>query len=376
MIRFCYLLLFIFLSLTACKQTTGKQGNGGPEKVYSVVYAEGFKVEYGDGYTDVKIRDPWDTVRCLHHYVLVPKTQALPANLPTGATLVRTPLSRIVACTSVHCGLLEMLGITGELVGVCESRYIDVDFVRQGIAAGSIIDLGEASAPDIEQLIELSPDAMITSPLSNGPNGRVEKTGIPQIKCIDYMEPTPLGRAEWIRFHGLFLEKEALADSLFQQTVKAYNDVKALVQKVEKRPSVIAEMKTGPMWYIPGGKSYIANLYRDAGADYSWNDDTHTGSVPMAFEVVLEKSGQADFWLIKYNRPEDMTYDGLKAAYGANVHFAAFKNRHIFGCNTGMVPYYEEMPIHPDYLLKDLVWIFHPELLPGYQPRYYKKMQE
>lgn len=365
--------ILISLLLVSCKQKGNSSQEAKETTTYEVAYATGFTVAQTPEYTRVDIRDPWDTTKYLQHYILIPKDKPVPQNLPDGI-LVRTPLKRVIACTSVHCGLLDLLGIKEELVGVCESRYIDIDFVKQGLANGTITDIGESSAPDIEKLIELSPEAIITSPLSNAPYGRVEKTGIPQIKCVDYMEPTPLGRAEWIRLHALFFGKEAEGDSLFGETVKAYNEVKELVSHIETRPTVVTEMKSGAMWYIPGGESYMAHLLRDAGANYDFPEDTHSGSVPLSFETVLDKWGNADFWLIKYNRPEEISYAGLKNEYSPNAHFAAYKNQNIFVCNTGKVPYYEEMPIRPDYILKDLVRIFHPEVLPEHRLKYYKAM--
>lgn len=341
---------------------------------YQVYYATGYTVNRTSDYTEIKIRDPWDTTRYLQRYVLVGKDKALPVRLPEGI-LIRTPLQRVVVATSVHCGVLELLGVRDLLVGVCESRYIDLDFVKQGVANGKIVDIGEAGAPDVERLIELAPDAMITSPLSNAPYGRVEKTGIPQIKCVDYMEPTPLGRAEWIRFQALFFGKEESADSLFWQTVKAYEEIKALTQQVKERPSVVTEKKYGAVWYLPGGKSYMAHFLEDAGATVGKEIDQQVGSVGWPFETVFEKYGDADFWLIKCNRPRDMSYEDLKKEYAPYSKFAAYKNRRIYTCNTAEVSYYEEVPVHPDYLLKDLVAIFHPELLPEHQLRYYKAME-
>ncbi len=341
---------------------------------YQVYYATGYTVNRTSDYTEIKIRDPWDTTRYLQRYVLVGKDKALPVRLPEGI-LIRTPLQRVVVATSVHCGVLELLGVRDLLVGVCESRYIDLDFVKQGVANGKIVDIGEAGAPDVERLIELAPDAMITSPLSNAPYGRVEKTGIPQIKCVDYMEPTPLGRAEWIRFQALFFGKEESADSLFWQTVKAYEEIKALTQQVKERPSVVTEKKYSAVWYLPGGKSYMAHFLEDAGATVGKEIDQQVGSVGWPFETVFEKYGDADFWLIKYNRPRDMSYEDLKKEYAPYSKFAAYKNRRIYTCNTAEVSYYEEVPVHPDYLLKDLVAIFHPELLPEHQLRYYKAME-
>lgn len=339
-----------------------------------VEYAAGFSVRRTPEYTEVRIRDPWDTTKLLQRYVLVERGKALPAGLPEGV-LVRTPLKRITAATSVHCGWLDMLGIRQEVAGVCESRYIDVPFVQEGLRKGRIADIGEASSPDVERLIELNPDGMITSPLNNAPYGRVEKTGIPQIKCVDYMEPTPLGRAEWIRLLALFFDREALADSLFAETVRAYGEVKALVKEVKERPTVVLEMKYGSVWYVSGGSSYMGSLLKDAGADYCWKDDPRGGSFPLAFETVFEQGGEADYWLIKYNRTREMDYRDLENEYAPYAHFAAWKNRRIFTCNTGVVPYYEEVPIRPDYLLKDLVKIFHPEVLPDYRLRYYRHME-
>lgn len=364
----------IVLLLAACgrKDTSvsGAKGKSG----YRVEYATGFSVHRTAEYTEVEVRDPWDTTKLLQRYVLVPSGRELPAGLPQG-TVVRTPLKRVVAATSVHCGWLDMLGVCEELVGVCESRYIDVPFVQEGLKAGQVIDIGEAAAPDVERLIELGPDGMITSPLSNAPYGRVEKTGILQVKCVDYMEPTPLGRAEWIRFLALFFDREALADSLFRETVKAYEEVKALVRDVKERPTVVMEMKYGAVWYVSGGQSYMGSLLRDAGADYCWKDDTHAGSFPLAFETVFEQGGEADYWLIKYNRAQEISYEGLRSEYAPYANFAAWKNRRIFTCNTGVVPYYEEVPIRPHFLLKDLVKIFHPEVLPDYRCRYFRPME-
>lgn len=371
----CLVVVFVVL-LASCRQKDKPAPDKSAEaQPYQVYYATGYTVNRTSAYTEVGIRDPWDTTRYLQRYVLVGKDKSLPVHLPEGI-LIRTPLQRVVVATSVHCGVLQLLGVSDKLVGVCESRYIDLDFVKQGLANGKITDIGEAAAPDVERLMELDPDAMITSPLSNAPYGRVEKTGIPQIKCVDYMEPIPLGRAEWIRFQALFFGKEEWADSLFWQTVRAYEKIKALTQNIKRRPSVVTEKKYGGVWYLPGGKSYMAHFLEDAGATVGTEGEQQSGSIGLPFETVFEKYGDADFWLIKYNRPQDMNYEDLKREYAPYSKFGAYKNHRIFTCNTAVVPYYEEMPVHPDYLLKDLVAIFHPDILPGHQLRYYKPMEK
>ena len=252
---------------------------------------------------------------------------------------------------------------------------MDTPSIQEGLRAGKIADLGEATAPNIEKIIDIGAEIIIASPFQNAGYGPAEKLGIPIIEAADYMESLPLGRTEWIRFYGLLFGKEAMADSIFRETEGRYLELKELAKTVTNRPTVISEKKFGSSWYMPAGDSYVAHLYNDAGADYIFKDLPGAGSTPLAFETVLDKAIHADMWLIKYNQTNDMTYKDLRTEYTPYENFDAFKNRRIYTCNTGIVPYYEEFPIHPDYLLKDLVWVFHPELLPGYTPRYYRKME-
>lgn len=341
----------------------------------TIRYAQGFTVHHFDGYTSVEVRDPWDSTRLLQRYLLVDRERPVPGNLPKG-TLVPVPVRNVVVYTSVHAAMIDQLGETGRIIGVCEPRYMDTPAIQEGLKAGRIADMGEATAPNVEMMIEKGAELVIVSPFQNSGYGPVEKLGIPIIEGADYMESLPLGRTEWIRFYGLLFGKEALADSIFRLTEKDYLDLKQLITAEMSRPSVISEKKFGASWFVPAGESYVANIYADAGADYVFKELSGAGSTPLAFETVLDRAIHADLWLVKYNRSEEMTYDDLRAEYTPYENFDAFKNRRIYTCNTGLVPYYEEFPLHPDFLLKDLIWVFHPELLPGYTPRYYRKMGE
>ena len=365
----------VAVCLAACGGGTTRSAQDRLGEADSLAYARGFRIERTEEYTLVSVRNPWDTTRTLHRYILVPLDRPVPESLPEG-TLLRTPLQRVVAFSSVHCGMLDFLQADQTLVGVCESRYVNIPHLQERIQQGTIADVGDANAPNIERIMELSPEALITTPLEGISYGRVEKIGIPLLETTDYMELTPLGRAEWIRFYGLLFGREQLADSLFAATAKSYNDLKTKAAEVNDRPKLLPEHKIGSAWYIPGGKSYIANMYRDAGADYPWSDNSLSGSIPMSFEHVLERAADADVWIFKYNRPQDMTYADLEDEYGGYVRFAPFRNRTVYACNTHTVSYYEDIPIHPDYVLADLVWIFHPELMPDYTPRYFRKMQD
>lgn len=367
--------LFIACLLVACSQA-GRQH--APEESLSsdtIRYAQGFTVHHFNDYTSVDVRDPWDSTRLLQRYLLVDREKPVPGNLPKG-TVVQVPVQNIVVYTSVHAAVIDQLGETGRIIGVCEPRYMDTPSIQEGLKAGRIADMGEATAPNVELMIDKGAELVLVSPFQNSGYGPVEKLGIPIIEGADYMESLPLGRTEWIRFYGMLFGKEAKADSIFRATEKSYLDLKELVTADMPRPSVISEKKFGSSWFMPSGESYVANLYKDAGADYIFTDLPGAGSTPLAFETVLDRAIHADLWLIKYNQSKDMTYGDLRSEYTPYENFDAFKNRRIYACNTGVVPYYEEFPLHPDYLLKDLIWVFHPELLPDYTPRYYYKMQE
>lgn len=339
----------------------------------SISYAQGFTIQHFDAYTMVEVRDPWDSTRLLQRYLLVDRNKEVPGDMPKG-TVVKVPVKNVVVYTSVHASIIDQLQATSDIIGVCEPRYMDTPAIQEGIRAGHIADLGEATAPNVEKMIEIGAELVIASPFQNSSYGPVEKIGIPIIEGADYMEALPLGRTEWVRFFGLLFDKPQQADSIFKETEQAYLSLKELVAHVDKRPTVLSEKRFGSSWYVPSGDSYMAHLFKDAGADYIFKELPGAGSTPLVFETVYDKAIHADLWIVKYNQSGEMTYSDLRQEYTPYENFDAFKNRNIFTCNTGIVPYYEEFPLHPDYLLKDLIWVFHPDLLPGYAPRYYKKM--
>ena len=339
-------------------------------------YAENLTwVDY-PGYAVATLRNPWDTLRTLHTYVLVSKNDSLPDNLPEG-TLVRTPLDRALVYSSVHCGLLDGLGAADAIAGVCDLRYINLPFVSEAYADGRLIDCGSGNNPDIERIIELRPDAILLSPFqdSNG-YGRIEKLGIPIMECADYLETSALGRSEWMRFYGRLFGVGQRADSLFAAVEERYRHLKFRAALSSVALSVFGDMKYGSVWYVPGGRSPMGRLYDDACGRYVFADEPTSGSLPLSFETVLDRAGDADVWLIKYNREQDMTYADLRAEYAGYAEFKAFKQRNIYGCNTARINFYEETPFRPDWLLSDLIQILHPEIQSLGGLRYFCKLKE
>lgn len=372
---FIYNLVAVLL-LSACGGKSKTSSASTAEKEIPLHYAEHLKLSQAEDYTIARLRNPWDTTKTLHTYILIDKEKSLPPDLPEG-TLVRTPLSKAIVYSSVHCGLLKQIGALQSIGGICDLPYIKLPEIQEGCRQGSIIDAGNGMNPDIEKIIDLHPDAILLSPFENsGGYGRVEKLNIPIIECADYMETSALGRAEWMRFYGLLFGQSQAADSLFAEVEKNYNELKAMVATLSFAPSVISELKSGSAWYVPGGKSTSARIYADAGANYVFAADAHSGSVPLAFETMFDKGQNADYWLIKYNQATDKTYRELKQDFAPYAGFRAFKERRIYGCNTHHIPLYEDYPFHPDWLLKDLIKIFHPMLLEGYELKYFTKLAE
>ena len=339
-------------------------------------YAENLTLVTYPGYTLATLRNPWDTLKTLHSYILVPAAEPLPAHLPQG-TVVRTPLSKAVIYSAVHCGLVNNLGAFSSIGGICDLKYIKLPAVREGVERGTIADCGDGMNPDMEKIIDLHPDAILLSPFENsGGYGRVEKLDIPIIECADYMETSALGRAEWMRFYGLLFGVAPQADSLFAEVDSSYQHLRQRATLSSVSLSVLSELKSGSAWYVPGGRSTTGRLFNDACGRYVFADDRHSGSVPLAFETVFDKAADADVWTIKYNRSRDMTYADLKADYIGYTGFKAFKTRNIYGCNTAEIPFYEETPFRPDYLLADLIQILHPEIGDLGGLRYFCKLKE
>lgn len=323
------------------------------------------------GYTVATIHHPWRQNAVLHQYVLVPADSALPEGLPEG-TVIRMPLRRSVVFTTVHCSLLNMLHREGSVAGVADLKYIKAPFVQAGVDSGRIVDCGDGMSPVIEKIIDLHPDALLLSPFENsGGYGQLSEIDIPIVECAEYMEPSPLGRAEWMRFYGILYGCEHEADSLFAVVDSSYNAMKRLVANISHRTSTLVDKVTGSVWYVPGGCSTIGCMLSDAGADYPWADDDRSGSVALPFETVLENAGESEVWLLRYSSKRPLTRQLLLSEHRGYNQFRAFREGRVYGCNVELSMFYEESPFRPDFLLSDFIRILHPDALPNYELRYY-----
>lgn len=365
--------LLLLLSLCACGNRRAADNTVGVDSV-AFKYARLIHVERHNGYTLARVDNPWKVGKTLHTYVLVPNDAPLSQQLPQG-TVVRTPLRRSIIFTSVHAALADQFAAQKQVAGVADSKYIKVPFVVEGCADGTLVDCGDGMNPLVEKIIDAGADAILLSPFENsGGYGRLEDVGIPLIECAEYMEQSPLARAEWMRFYGMLYGKEHEADSLFALVDSSYHALKTLAATSHISRTVLMDKQTGSVWYVPGGRSTIGRMLDDAGARYPFAQDEHSGSLPLPFETVLERSGDADVWLFRYDSLQPITRQQLLAEQPGYSQLRPVHEDELYGCNVATSMFYEESPFRPDLLLQDFIQILHPDLQ-GLPPlRYYKKL--
>ena len=373
--RVSNLLLGILLLIVVSCKGVGNKGELSGGVAEENLYATGYEIIHYNGFTTVEIANPWDTTKILQRYVLVEKGDDLPRNLPEG-TIIRTPLENIIMYTTLHASIWEKMGALDAVKGICETEYLTSEKAIAMVREGKIADCGSAFSPNVETIMEVDGEIIVASPYENSGYGQAEKLGIPIFESADYMEHHPLGRVEWLKVYGLLQGKRDIADSMFNATMSRYNALKELAQGELKKPRIMSERKYGASWYIVGGASYMATMYRDAGADYIFSDNTESGSATASFETVYEKGGDSDIWILKYAAENKMTYNHLQQENPLYANFAPFKNRRMFACNTLTTPYYEYIAIHPDIILADYVKMFHSHLLPDYSLVCYEPIGE
>lgn len=341
-------------------------------------------------YTEAIIANPWKAGTMLHRYILIPKGEEgdktvamLARRRSTGARCttdtVRTPVESNLVFTAPHCQLLTELGCQNAITGVCDKDYINIPDIKSRAQADAkvahpIMDCGSSMQPDIERIIALHPEALLISPFENsGGYGKLDKLRIPVIETADYMETSPLGRAEWIKLYGLLLGSSK-ADSLFSAIEKEYLQLKAEVAKLPLGLSILTERKTGNVWYVPGGKSTMGILLRDAHARYIFADDTHSGSLSMSPEQIIAKGNQVDVWAFKYFGGNALTKQDLLAEYQGYQALKAFQTGTVYETDTSCEPYFELTSFHPEILLREFIVLSHPEAGDKFgKLRFYKK---
>lgn len=292
----------------------------------------------------------------------------------TDAQTIHVPCKRIICLSSTQLTYFFALNNIDDIVAINSSRYLRHEGMKARIESGEVIKIGKEGNFNLEMVAALNPDVIFVSPFKIGGFDVLRNLGIPLVPMAAYNEETPLGRAEWVKMLSLFVGQEEKADSIFAGIEKRYTNLAALTKNVEKRPTVFSGKMRSGNWYMPGGNSFYAHYFRDAGADYIVNDNKQ-GAYPVDFETIYNKAYECDFWRIIHPEKTGLSLTDLAAQDPRYADFKAFKNKNVLLCNIREKPYYEQAGMKPDVLLADYIHYFHPELLPKHKPYFYSKLK-
>lgn len=366
------------LSVYACGgKRTGLVAQGGD--TVRMEYARHITIVKHDGYTTAELSNPWRKDGVLHRYVLVSRKDSARMASKVSAmdgTVVYTPVGRGVMFSAPHCYLMGEIGAADAVSGVCDLNYINLPYLHKAVSEGRVADCGNGMSPSVERIVSVSPDALFVTPFEGVNYGQLANIGVPLVECADYMETSALGRAEWMKFYGMLVGRENEADRLFAVVKRNYADYKDRAMKSALRPRVITERVVGGVWYCPGGESSMGQLLRDAGVDYVFADDKHSGSLSLSPEKVIEKAATADWWLFVNSGAGNLDRNGLLTEYEGYKMIKAYREGHVLECVPSIFnPYFEQISFRPDFLLADFISWFHPELHILPSAHYYKLMK-
>lgn len=348
-----------------------------PDKAV-VRYSEGWEVEYYNNYKVIWVLNPWRDAEETFEYVLVQRGTPIPEGYDD-AQVVEVPIGSIATMFTTYLPYLDKLGLQEQLVGIGSITYVSAEAVREMFDDGKLAEIGSGSGVNVEVVLDLNPDLVMTYGVGNpeyDAHPKLLEAGVKVAMNAEYMETSPLGRAEWIKFMAMFFNREADAEAILGEIAQQYEALAAETLDVAEKPTAFTGAPWEDTWYMPGGNSYVAKFLADAGADYLWADDDSTGPIPLDFESVYEQAADADYWL---NTGMWMDIDDALATDERYADFAALKNQSMYNNNArvnenGGNDYWESGVANPHLVLADLIKIFHPELVSDHEFVYYRQL--
>ena len=345
-----------------------------------VDYAKNFTIEEYANYKLLTVSNAYRNASSVYRYALVESGATLPDDLPRDAVVIRTPVQRVVIMETVYVGYLDALGQLDQICGAASASYINHPKVIHGVESGDIQHIQSGQKLNIERLLLLQPDLILTTNIGEGQmdvSPQLQRAGLPVVLTADYMEHHPLARTEWLKFLAAFFETEDRSDEIFNSIKTQYTGLLDKTKGIDERPSVFCGAPYSGSWHVPGGDSFIARAIQDAGAHYLWADDPSRGSLPLDTERVFLRAAEADYWI------HPSHYRSLSELFNADPRFAKFGAAQISQVfnNTRQVSknggnnIWERGIVHPEEVLADLIKIFHPDLLPEHELIYYENLQ-
>lgn len=388
-LSYVILLILTAAAFESCQSDRSEQKKGVPRsqknnyypEKFEVKHAKGFTIRYYDHYKIANIISPFEQSADTLKYLLLERGSPRPQGFDDIQT-IDIPLRNIAVTSSMHVGLLAFLGATDIITGLSGMQYVFSPEVKKMIRTGKVTEIGREQGLNEEKLITMHPDLIMAT---GGPGAKMDhyatlkEAGIPVLVNSEWVENTPLGRAEWVKLLAALLNKERLVNEKFGQIENEYQRLTLLTKELKHKPSIISGLNTKDAWFLPNGESYMAQFFRDAGGDYHWNNTKATGSLPLNFEAVSPVALTADFWLNVGFSGTDTRKDILAQdnRYG---DFKSYKSGNMYSYNNrvneqGSNDFFESGTVNPHIVLSDLIKILHPELLPAHQLVYYKQLK-
>ena len=344
----------------------------------SIDYAKGFNIEYFDNYKLITVYNPWNNNNIYWQYYIYKDSTEIKNAKNKNVFNLKSSLNSTIALSGTQIAFFDKINLLNKISAVSDSKYIYNKEILKKVKAGSVTEVGDVMNLNYEKIIFQSPDIIFATGWDKFNNSldKISELGIPVAYVIEWQENTPLARAEWIKFIAAFYNKEELADSIFSSIVENYNGLKSKTQNIENKPTILHGSLQGDSWYVPGGNSYVANIYKDAGVNYLWHKNTSTGSIPLSFEDIFIKGSEADFWFTNEISTSNNLFVVTDERYKL---FSAYKNNKIYA-NTNRITefggndYWESGVINPDKILEDIISIIHPSLIENNDGVYYKQL--
>lgn len=343
-----------------------------------VKFAQKLKINNYADYKEVHIISPFtnDTIAT---YILALWQTNLASDIKSKGTVVRVPLRSVVCLSSAHVGALSLLDLREKILGTTNiAHYWDIG-VNKLIQDGKIKEVGKSLNVDIELITALLPDVVIKNDHSkNIKEKELEEVGINTIFYNDWREGDLLARAEWLKMMGVLFCKNKQSDSIFEDITKRYDDIRALALQAKEIPEVLIAQDLKGTWYVPGSESYVPSMLKDANV-YTHTIEGVSTSMPCSFEKIFEQHRNSPYWIsLKGGMVSSLEDFGSMSEH--YKEFAAFRAGHVYINNKRVKPqggneFWETGAYKPDVILKDLVKIFHSELLPEYETYYWRRLE-
>ncbi|OFX86391.1 MAG: hypothetical protein A2W99_13445 [Bacteroidetes bacterium GWF2_33_16] len=347
--------------------------------VCDIKYAQGFKIEYFTNFKLLTIIDPWQGAEKVQfRYALSNNIDSL-IDLPEDIIRIKTPIEKVVCLSTTHIAFIDALNKNSTVKGISGHNYVCNPIVRESIEKKEVFDVGYDNSLNYELIASINPDLVTTYGIGSqvaAYNQRMNELGVQTVIIAEYLENHPLGKLEWIKFVAAFYNMDEYANNYFNNIEKQYTELLQVTKGVYNKPSVLFGLPWKEVWYVPGGNSYLAKMVEDAGGDYIWNENNSKESLTFNFESIFSKATNAEIWL---NTGSINSKDEILGIDERFSKFKPFQNAKIYNNNArvnafGGIDYWESGIVNPHIILKDMIFILHPELIPDYKLVYYKEI--